>query len=710
MVSLIFLAGLAGIFMWKTVLLNQAAFPGDLLYGAYYPWMTMSLPVKNPLISDVFSQVFTWKALIVNAYREWQLPLWNPYTLSGYPLLANFHSGALYPGNLWLLGNFISGWNRLLWWQLFASAGFMFCFLRSLKLPYLASLAGALTYAFGGFALVMWQLVHAGQAMIWIPALLLAIERKKPSFIPAGVFLLVTAGHAQTLVYGLLMVSGFALVKSTSRAELVKYLAGLGLGLGLAGLQLLPFWEQAQLSVRESEHYIERENFGLLPPSSLATLVAPDFFGHPATRNYWGTFNYQERTIYLGVLGLFGLVWAGFSYRRLARADKYWLLVALISLALALDTPIGRAVYVWKIPGLSTASASRVAVALLTASAILAAGFTDRLRRGLSTKFACSLLVAVFAITAFGFTHRQWTTHTGVIARNLVWPSAIVGSLATVFALSRKRAWLLPAVILILIMDLFRFGWKYNPFVPQSQVFGSTPVTDWLAASPGLFRIDREDGPVLPPNTWEFYKIMAAPGYDPMSPSGYTRAYHSTVNNRPQALGSRYTVADRFDPDKLALFGIKYILTTAPQNKDQKMTGYGLTKVFTANNVAVWENPKFSGLVQLSRPGTAAISSFRPGAIDIHTESASVNELTIRSAFFPGWLAKVGPAPVPVLQTSEHMIKIIVPANRSLVQLRYFPASLVWGFGLTSLSLAIYLVWLGLPRPDGKISPTGPVV
>ena len=65
------------IFFWKFFFKGLIPFPGDMLVGAYYPWLdhkwggfVTSVPIKNPLISDVFSQFYLWKQIIINSIKN----------------------------------------------------------------------------------------------------------------------------------------------------------------------------------------------------------------------------------------------------------------------------------------------------------------------------------------------------------------------------------------------------------------------------------------------------------------------------------------------------------------------------------------------------------------------------------------------------------------------------------------------------------------
>ena len=65
--------------------------------------------------------------------------------------------------------------------------------------------------------------------------------------------------------------------------------------------------------VFESGRIFEAENWAregwFIPWQNLAQFVAPDFFGNPATLNYWGVWNYGEFIGYIGAIPLlFGLL------------------------------------------------------------------------------------------------------------------------------------------------------------------------------------------------------------------------------------------------------------------------------------------------------------------------------------------------------------------------------------------------------------------
>src|SRR3989337_1244199 len=51
----------------------------------------------------------------------------------------------------------------------------------------------------------------------------------------------------------------------------------------------------------------------LIPPFHLLTMFVPDFFGNPATRNYWPDGTYIERVSYIGIVPLFFIIYSFFQ-------------------------------------------------------------------------------------------------------------------------------------------------------------------------------------------------------------------------------------------------------------------------------------------------------------------------------------------------------------------------------------------------------------
>jgi hypothetical protein len=215
---------------------------------------------------------------------EGRLPLWNPYTYSGHPFLADVQAAVFYPvGGLLLAVTlpFTDAGVRLYFLQVeailqVALAGwFTFLLVRRLTGREDAGLVAGVSFAFSGY-LTGYPVVQLAvlRTAIWLPLLLWLVVRAVDSprrwgrwaavGVAAAVALL--AGHTQTFLYityaaGVWLIVLLVMHWRTLRQThaVVATAAGAVLAaailLGLSAVQLLPSLEYVQLSVRANVDY-----------------------------------------------------------------------------------------------------------------------------------------------------------------------------------------------------------------------------------------------------------------------------------------------------------------------------------------------------------------------------------------------------------------------------------------------------------------------
>jgi hypothetical protein len=132
------------------------------------------------------------------------IPFWSDAFQCGVPLLANPNAGVLYPPAL-LIHLLPFPWSYqlfLVFHVLFAGVGLFLC-LRTFRVQPAAALAGALAYAFGGYAHSMWD-THNFIALPWIPLAFAALfspvkgSRLRPVLLTAlATSLLILGGDIQ---------------------------------------------------------------------------------------------------------------------------------------------------------------------------------------------------------------------------------------------------------------------------------------------------------------------------------------------------------------------------------------------------------------------------------------------------------------------------------------------------------------------------------
>ncbi len=693
--------------------------PGDMLVGAYYPWMeyknwgyVTNVPIKNPLITDSFSQIFGWKKLIMEAYKSGQWPLWNPNMYSGYPLLANFQSGALYIFNILFVAFGLNrGWSLLMISGVTLSTLTMYCLLRTLKFENWPSIIGAMSYGFGGYSLSWMEFGSAGQAMIWMPLMILVVEKffetKKIYqllFLVPLIFLLITSGHFQVMVYGMVITVSYFLVKffndkQKAAGDLVAFIWATGGGIMLSLVQILPTLEMSAMSIRNGEGQIGSLNFGLFPWKNLVTLLIPDYFGNPTTMNYWGILNYHETIIYSGVAVTMATLWCLLNWNKLV-GERFFIILSVVSLILCFDDPVAKIIYWLKIPFLSTSGAGRIAVLFSFGGSILAARFLTEIKKE-KTKTIIKWLMIWGGLMA-GIALVTWiggnvgiinAANSRVALKNMIYPSSLLGLFGVSLSLRKTKLFYVLFGMVVLI-DLFRWGWKYVPFVPESMVFPTSPITNYLGNQKGVFRVDREKGPLLPPNTWSNYGLMSPSGYDPLAPAVYTQKYNQELNGEKNKL-SRYAELDDYKADKLANFNVKYLLVLKYDDGkiNYKINQKEWNKVWESNKTMVLENKFVKGRVSMIPEGKVQIEEYGSNNIRINYEAEVDSKLILRDAWYPGWKATINETELKIDKYENIFRSVDIPKGNHEIIFSYYPQGFEVGL---MISVATALIWGGV--------------
>ncbi len=558
--------------------------PLDVLVGAYYPWaenfwgFVAGVPYKNTAISDAFSLLLPHRILVMEAFRNFQWPLWNPYSFSGYPLLANWQSAPFNPLNiLMLIFGDVIGFGLIVAVQPILAFTGMFLFLRNIKVTKSGSFIGAVSFALGGF--MMTNLTSATTSFIFglTPLGLFIVnkflETSKSRYLiglSLLTFCILTGGFFQPAFYALLLIGSYAILESLKKKErqkLMKISAWILLGAALAAIQLVPVIELLGLSIRSVDQNILEYSFGLLPLKNIFTFMAPDFFGNPTKGNFFGFLQYQEVSGYLGVVALM-LAIAGLTIRKKDYRQKFFAGIFLIALGLAFENPASKLIYDIKLPLLSTGYASRWLIPASFAGSALAAFGYDHASRKTKIKFAFGVLMilgfAYFWINGGGFT----ATEIQVAKRNLILPFIISLSGLLIFTLPKKIAGVL--ICLVVLFDMGRYTVKFTPLVNSEYGTRKIEFLTRLKNRAGIYRVISEPG-IMPANTWIYPRVYSVGGYDPLLYKDYEVWFRALdIGNNPNLpidgnLGNgwmtRYLNVNNTDSPLLDLAGVKYLLT-----------------------------------------------------------------------------------------------------------------------------------------------------
>lgn len=828
--ALLLLLALSFLFFWRVLIGGQVLLPIDNLFS-FLPWRAYAADFgiahpHNELISDMVLQNLSWRDFVQEAYRKGAFPLWNPYILGGMPFLAGGQGGALYP--LWAI--FLPlpvaltyGWFSFL--HLFLGGAFLYFYMRVINVGRLGAAVSAVTFAFSGGLVVslLWPMVVS--TAIWLPLLLLIIERvlrslersdgaKAMPWMVGGALVtgtMLLAGHLEYSFYVLFTAGAYTAVRLA--VLLVKkeqwrrvgtsgllLLAMVMLGVGLSALLLLPFFELSRENFRIGQVSYEDVVGWALPLRHLPAFLMPDFFGNPTHYSYldiisgevrplshypfWGTKNYVEGMAYVGVLPLI-LAAIGFIVGRRQQA-WFFAIFAIFSLLLAFGSPL-YGLFFYGIPGFDqlhspfrwlfpysfsvavlagmgmealcakeeSAGGKRPASYLAVASAavgglLLVALFASRLFSQSSLAMAEALLTRSQSLSrafASGEVLYSYFFRNFLILALL----SMAGGLVVAYVVRRPRLPLYFAVLGLVVIDLFYFGYDFNSTSNAELLRFTPPALKYLREDASLYRVisfGYED--VLPPDSAMFWGIQDARGYDTVILKRYVDFWR--LIEEPHGL--LYSKIHKLVEEKslesplLDLMNVKYVLAAGEIGLPRFSRVYqGEINIYRNEKVlprafAVFNEERVKGreeaLAALSKssfdPGRtviiqdaetlpplppskdahipARIASYQPNRVAIEVEMPQEGYLVLADTYFPGWRAQVDGQATVILQADHIFRAVRLPAGRHSVAFHYSPDSFKLGLYISFLSaavLALGLAYRGWRRFYGKAEETSTV-
>lgn len=365
------------------------------------------------------------RAWVASELRAGRLPVWDPHTMAGFPLLAAVQAAVFYPPTwLQLILPPAAFWSVITWLHLAFAGIFASAWLRrGLGVGRGAALTGALPFALSGYVFAHLYAGHVNYvwAYPWGAFALWRLERwlarptlRRAVLLALPLPLMVLAGVPQlAFATGLLLTARCVLFtlrgEDVVRARLRVVggaAAAVAIGTLLAAPQILPTLELIGHSQRMGVNDADFVTSFSLPPESLLSFLAPTVFGDAVTHPYWGRWLLWEISAYVGIAGLTLAVLGAFSRRR---QSLFWVGAALLAILVALGshTPIfaflrtvvpvvaffrgpGRYLYVFVL--------AAAALASFGAQSLLAG---DSIARRLGARVgACALLVAVILTAA----------------------------------------------------------------------------------------------------------------------------------------------------------------------------------------------------------------------------------------------------------------------------------------------------------------------
>jgi hypothetical protein len=749
------------IFFYPVFLNRLAPIPGDFVVGTYFPWLdykwgyTVGVPVKNAVTSDVVSIIYPLRSYAVDVLKSGHLPLWNPFMFGGTPILADFQVAILSPTifTYFLLPK-IWAWTAQVMLQPTLAAIFCYLLLRNFGLRKTESLFGGIFFAFSSFNIIWMEWNTNTLTAAFIPLVILFLDKFIKSgkmfwgvLLSAAICLQILSGYPQIVIFTIILLVVFVLfrIDHVSKVKGFYIILFTVLGVLLSSVISIPGAELILNSQRKYE--VLSQDLIYLPWQNLITILAPDYFGNPATYNYFGVGNYTINTAYSGVAVLCLSIAGVLNYWK-RREVKFLVTVFMLSLLFALPTPLANALFNSPIPGISVSSNTRILVFADLALALLAGfGIFSLLKRerprGVVFLFAPLItLIGISVYTYFLGVNR------GVSIRNLILPiglSILVPALillrGLIYSKNLLRNVLVFILCLIAVGELFRYGWKFTPFSSPDFVFPSTPVLDYLDQEDGLFRVSM--GNMIPMNMWVPYGLQSLSGYDASYSVWWARFFNAIRGQDPNnPRFSYYADFDQYFSPWFDILNNKYLLVLDPSQahdvsnpnlfyhveqsqkfekvfQDKSSVVYQNKNVFPrALFMSDWEyvpdNQALAILADVNFPVKSKIIIDKPADIvkdgvaestvayefyssDKSVINVSTNKagfLFITDAWYPGWIAKIDGIKVPLYRADYVFRAVQITAGEHVVEFDFLPFSLKLGkiLSLSSLLLLVFIL------------------
>jgi hypothetical protein len=484
------------------------------------------------------------------------VPLWDPYVLSGRSFLGDPQSAVFSPFSV--PSYVLPFWDSLAVvaaLKLFLAAFGAFLLGRALGMRFGGALMSGLAFGFSLWA-VTWVSWPHMSVWAFLPWLCLLSERcvRRPGPLPfAGLALVVglqfLGGHPASSLQVLAVVALFWVARTLAARELrerlgarlLTLLAALVVGTALAAVALIPF---AELLAHSSDATARADASDLLnqPSRYLLGIFLYDYWGHAAGALQFGP-GLEERAYYVAALPL--MLAAAALVARPSRARIAVALVGAAALAVATGLPPLYDLVV-ELPGFDATNNGRFAVVTVLGLAVLAGWGLDELtvaprRRGLLLGAAAGLFAIPLAIgiadgefgrdalgdalrVAWGFADPEPGAVAVVkLASLLEW--LVLGAAALALVALRLRGRLGAAAFVglalaLVAFDLFKAGMGYNPAIEESHaVQPATPAIGYLQEQrPERFAALEVKEALslaypLPPNVAMRYRLQDVRGY-----------------------------------------------------------------------------------------------------------------------------------------------------------------------------------------------------
>jgi len=590
------------VFLGKT-LTTSGFSTGTLQTGPYLYKGTRSFsPVTDPAASAWHFE----PAMQLNsqAYKNGELPLWNPYNGGGQPLAGDMQSSSFNPIALPVLINPSPAvWDFFLLFRLFLAGFLTFTFLRLINIKTAGALAGAITFMLSGYLMFFVNMAHLNVEIL-IPLMLIATEllhRQKNLFslvvLAISSALVVIGGMPESAIVNF----GFATVYFIYRTyyeykvgarhavpllkPVFQFSLAMVAGILISTMSWAPFLQYSQIFWSKHSYVSGLKH---LSPLNTMQFLAPLSAG-------------VDNITYFGVVPLFLTLVARKEHELKWFFSIAALVIVMKIFGLAINwlgyLPLINRIFIFKYGQALLA----ICLAVLTAMAV---------DNGLKTKLWRVILVSVAWVAALyfflmnvakifnvGYLHLYYYTTRHMKFSLVFLGLAIILTLAAKYFRRIQYKHLAIIAVALIFLDL----WTHVPpsRADRHDPYIAPPFVKFLQSEKGLFRTYATD-PVLWPNINAPFKIQDIRSVNAIQPMDYMN-YLSLFNDLRKFGHITGMEGVNLDSQFFDALNVRYVLTTSPlQNNLNRWLDYQKIPKAKINDV-IWFKAPFSAKFKIPR-------------------------------------------------------------------------------------------------------------
>jgi hypothetical protein len=591
------------------------------------PWLFSKLTVPFDSKDEFYPTLY----FISQSLRGGDLPLWNPYTYGGSPIVSDPQSLMFSPLALGMMTAVnkpsVHWFDAMELVHLLLGGLGMLWLSRRFGLQPASGILSAVVYMVGGSAAARLQHVPMIVAYSYFPFALAALDAAIKSVsirwaVVAGLLTGILASHQNQVAYLFsLVLAGYVVYCAVSSGELRAFLAKRAAALTATLVACLatvavPLYFTLQflpLSNRPSIP-LDRAIGDSLHPLALLTFVIRNFFDSAHPNGYWGPGDITQTYIYAGILPMILILRYGVLAGRLLDWHfRFFLGVGILSLLYALGgaTPFYSFLY-YVLPGVGLYRRPTDATFVLNMVVAVASGFLfDRILQGQRDPIRRWILIPTAALLLLvgiiGYRHAVEAGKAATLTREagltLLFSVIVLWLLKQLAAVetSTVRVTLTVLVLALFVKDVqaYNTGMRINahPVPPDSLMAnattGSHPVARFLEQGPRTdrrrFRVEIASAGLYWSNASMMLGVESTQGYNPLRYLLYERvAGVQEAFNTPRPFTRLFP---NYEGPMLNLLGVQYIVSgTTGQIADAIDGRFPLA--FEEKDLRVWSNPR----------------------------------------------------------------------------------------------------------------------